>query len=162
MAANSQEDEFHQRVEVALDAVVLRSPAALFWSAVLLAVLGTAVVVITIQRKIVTQIAERSAAAKLVDRAGRTLPKPGDHKVLRGAGVPVFLASDTYALSIVSDAGKFPDGTVMRMAARGRVEELTAGTKVIVLEAKPGFARVRVINGSAGGRIGWVLPETLE
>jgi hypothetical protein len=33
---------------------------------------------------------------------------------------------------------------------------------VIVLEAKPGFARIRIVDGPSSGRIGWVLPESLE
>ncbi len=162
LAINSKEDEFHQRLEVALDTVVLQSPASLFWGVILLIALGGVLALVMAERAIVRKVAARNAPVELMDGAGKPLPKPGDHRNLRGDIALVFLASDTYALSVASDFDRWRDGSGTREAMRERVRQLVANTAVIVLEAKPGFARVRVVDGPENGSIGWVLPEWLE
>ncbi len=76
-AAAAKEDEFYQRLEVALDTVMLRSPAYLFWSAILLVVLGVVVALVMAERKIVRKIAVRNSAAYIGVGAGRRFFQAG-------------------------------------------------------------------------------------
>jgi hypothetical protein len=133
---------------------------------VLLASFGAIAVTFTRMRGGVPHVLPAHAAGRGQETAPAPAERPALGSIVRlqpHAGRPVWLAADAGAWAALRRAQAVRDGMgIGRLVQAGAAFTVDDETQAKIVDESPGHYRVRVLEGDAQGRMGWVPMDNAE